>query len=175
MFMLTHLAGFGAYADSAVPSVVTQYSLQADSVGTAGNFMAKDWTLRGSNDGVVGTADVLDTQTGITWTDSQKRTYSITTTKKYRYFHLHVTLNGNGSTMLLGEMELLNVSSVDQIPVMSAATTSGVTITADSESAGQEAWRMGDGALGSGFRWDSSTTPTVGSPHYATIDFGAAI
>lgn len=57
----------------------------------------------------------------------------------------------------------------DILPVMTAATTSGVTMSASSEAGSNEAWKAADSSSSTG--WRSST---AAFPHWLKIDLGAA-
>jgi roadblock/LC7 domain-containing protein len=63
-------------------------------------------------------------------------------------------------------------TSAAMVPTMTAATTGGVTMSADAETSGTFlAWKAADGIDGSvlGDGWDASTA----LPHWLKVDFGA--
>lgn len=72
----------------------------------------------------------------------------------------------NASWMLTEEMEIL-LSGVDLIPAMTAATTSGVTISADGETT-NVSWRVGDNTAA---YWEVAAQ----TGHWLKVDFGSAV
>ncbi|MFA5340461.1 MAG: discoidin domain-containing protein, partial [Clostridia bacterium] len=63
------------------------------------------WKLQGSNNGTDWVD--LDTQTGQTFTQSEKKTYSFQNTTAYVYYRLWITESSNGVHASIGEWELL--------------------------------------------------------------------
>ena len=70
------------------------YSVQACNASNLTNTMIT-WTFAGSNDG--STFTTLDTETGITWTASQIRTWTFANSTSYRYYRITATANNGGS------------------------------------------------------------------------------
>jgi len=68
------------------------------------------------------------------------------------------------------ESYFLQPAIVDQIPVMTAATTSGVTMSASNQVVGNEAWRAGDNSALTTY-WIASSASL---PQWNKVDFGAA-
>lgn len=80
-------------------------------------------------------------------------------------------ITGDGETFEYNaESYFAPITVTDQIPVMTAATTSGVTMSASSEDGGanHQAWRAADNAPTSTY-W----TPTGALPQWLKVDFGA--
>lgn len=73
-----------------------------------GNRAPKNWTFAGSNNDSSYTT--LDTQTGITFTDGQTKTYSFTNSTKYRYYKLTITV-GDTAPLELAEETILAPSA----------------------------------------------------------------
>lgn len=86
----------------------------------------------------------------------------------YRYYRWNITGTVGGGNPNIAEVQLL-LSSVDQIPTMTAATTSGVTMDASNEHATGQAWKAGDDDS-SGTRWDANAAVT----QWIRVDFGSA-
>jgi parallel beta-helix repeat protein len=64
-----------------------------------------DWTLEGSDNGT--DWDVLDTQTNITWTQNEKKSYTLANTDYYEIYRINVTANNGHATQLaIGEIEI---------------------------------------------------------------------
>lgn len=68
-------------------------------------FHPSNWTLQGSNNGSSWTT--LDTQSGQTFTVSQKRTYSFTNFTAYAYYRLYITAGSDATYAAIGEFELM--------------------------------------------------------------------
>ena len=51
----------------------------------------KDWTLEGSNDGLIWT--ILDTQTNQTWINGEKKEYTIVNPRAFLYYRLNISAN----------------------------------------------------------------------------------
>lgn len=89
----------------------------------------------------------------------------------YRYWRVHTTVKNNPTydEVIIGELEL-RIAGSDQIPTMTAATTSGVTMSASSEySAAYAAWKAANNSL-AGNSWDSNV---IAGPWWLKVDFGA--
>jgi len=70
----------------------------------------KDWTLQGSNNG--SDWDILDTQSGQTFTQAEKKTYSFSNQTSYAYYRLYITKThdpayGENAGCSIGEWELI--------------------------------------------------------------------
>lgn len=78
--------------------VMKSYALTPWSPDTFPGRSPKTWTFEGSNDDA--TWDVLDTQTLFTgWTRYQRKLFTTTNTKAYKFYKMNVTLNGGDSYM----------------------------------------------------------------------------
>lgn len=65
------------------------------------------------------------------------------------------------------------VSYSTQIPLMTSATTSGVTMSASSENGSNNAWKAADSS-GTSTQWRANAAASVGSPQWLKVDFGAS-
>jgi hypothetical protein len=65
----------------------------------------RDFTLQGSNNDSDWTT--LNTQTGVTWSDGQKREYSFSNSTAYRYYKVDITANNGDSEVVIVELELI--------------------------------------------------------------------
>lgn len=84
---------------------VDEYRITGSGSDTARS--PKNWTLLGSTTGAFSGEEVtLDTQTGITWSSSQERTFSFSNTNGYIYYRLNVTLNNGSNYVEVDEMKL---------------------------------------------------------------------
>lgn len=72
------------------PQTAVGYAMTARS--SYGDGSPKDWTLRGSNDGVNWT--VLDTQSGVTWSNSQRRQFSLAQPASFACWEINITASG---------------------------------------------------------------------------------
>lgn len=91
---------------------VTEYSIIGlnTAIATPNSFIAartpRDWTFRGSNDGTSWTT--IDTQTGHTWTNLQKKNFIISSPGAYSYYRVEITANnGDGSFVHIVDAEYL--------------------------------------------------------------------
>ncbi|HWL04204.1 MAG TPA: hypothetical protein VNQ99_04600, partial [Xanthobacteraceae bacterium] len=101
--------------------VVASYEIGASgwSTNSSQNYMAKDWTLEGSNDGASWT--VLDTRTNVpAWAAAENRTYQIASPGSYRYYLLSVKATQNGQLVILGKIQLYVAGAIDNMTVSSA-------------------------------------------------------
>lgn len=90
----------------------------------------------------------------------------------HRYWRINVTDWINAGYLIIGEAELRDAGGTDQVPTMTAATTSGVTVSAsNSFGFGFEGWNGFDGSTAnSSNQW---TVGTPASPEWVKVDFGA--
>jgi len=84
------------------PKIISKYTILGYS-SIASTTMPRDWTFQGSNNNSTWTT--LDTQSGITWSDNQLRTFSSGNTTAYQYYRLYITANGGHSDMNLPEIQ----------------------------------------------------------------------
>jgi hypothetical protein len=103
---------------SGVTKTVTQYSLQTHNAGdndhqrTPGTF-----TLQGSNND--SDWDVVDTQTGLTYTLLEKRTFVCGDPGAYRYYMLHITGAQRTDVICIGEWEMMESITPDDMTLVS--------------------------------------------------------
>jgi len=69
------------------PKIAVSYAITARN--PYGDSGPRDWTLRGSNDGVSWT--VLDTQTGVTWSNAQRRQFSLAQPTSFTWWEINIT------------------------------------------------------------------------------------
>jgi hypothetical protein len=84
-----------------LPQVVDKYTVTASTDTTCA---PKDWKFQGY-DGA-NWID-LDTQTGITFTSNEKKTYTFTNSTAYKEYRISVTSNNAGSYTEIAEMEMM--------------------------------------------------------------------
>ncbi|MDH6671982.1 hypothetical protein M2277_002644 [Paenibacillus sp. LBL] len=89
-----------------IPKTIIKYAVRS---GTLLTELPKSWTLSGSNDstnGADGTWNLLDSQTGQTWTTNYTdKDYTVKTPGSYKFFRINITEN-NGNTAYIGINEL---------------------------------------------------------------------
>jgi hypothetical protein len=85
-----------------------------------------------------------------------------------RYHRYFITASHAGTTpeVVLAEIKLM-IDGVDQIPAMTAATTSGVTMSANAAHSSHPAWHAGDNNNTS--YWDNNI---IALPSWIKVDFG---
>jgi hypothetical protein len=74
------------------PTAKTAVSYAITARNPYGDSGPKDWTLRGSNDGVNWT--VLDTQVGVTWSNSQRRQFNLAQPASFSCWEINITASG---------------------------------------------------------------------------------
>lgn len=96
--------------DMGTPTIVSDYRLRVRGDYSQPGYeaftgMARNWTLRGSNDGV--NFDIIDTRTNITnWSASNIwNTFSLTGPVKYRYYRLVVTASNGANWLIIGKLQ----------------------------------------------------------------------
>ncbi len=97
---------------------VASYSL---TVGGNSNQYPTSFTLEGSDNNSTWT--VLDTQSSLSWSADEKKTFSLSQTESYRYFRLNVSNTGNGGSTAFDEMELLSPLAYQNMTLVSDAFT----------------------------------------------------
>lgn len=108
------------YADGAKPQWL-QYQFAAGKVIGAYSISARDytlsgceypvaWTLQGSNNGSDWTN--LDSQSGQSFTQAEKKTYVFINVTSYAYYRLTVTESQHSTLLAIGEFELILASAV---------------------------------------------------------------
>ena len=113
----TGVPGWLAY-DFGANKVIRRYTVQ---VGTApSGYDPTAWSFEGwSGSGW----DVLDTQSGLTWSTNEIKTFNINNTTAYQKYRVYVTaLNGGGSPSIK-EMEMMEAASIGNMTLISNATT----------------------------------------------------
>lgn len=79
---------------------IQQYTVESENDGRA----IRDWTFEGSNDD--SSWDVLDTQSSITWSTPETKTFTFSNSTAYRYYRVNFTDNNGGSTTKIVEVEM---------------------------------------------------------------------
>ncbi|WP_116789228.1 galactose-binding domain-containing protein [Flavobacterium psychrotrophum] len=104
---------------------ITSYILNSYSITSGNDAPERDplnWTLQGSNDSSAWTT--IDTRTGEDFASrTQKRTFTFTNNKSFKYFRLNMT-NNSGTTLQVAEIELFGYAA----PII--ATGSGMRMAA---------------------------------------------
>lgn len=125
------------------------YSIQAPNSSYRNPTLA--WEVRGSTNGTDWVT--IDTQLSTTFSAGQKRTYTFTETRNYRYYRLHITSwTTNGTTHSypwIGEFDLFGTAKEVGVTMSSNTTPSGNTASASSIfSSTYPAWKV----------WNKTTT-----------------
>jgi hypothetical protein len=105
--------------------IITKYTLTGQNNADNVQQMPKDWTFKASATGAfTGEEVTLDTQTAITFTAGETKTYSFSNNTAYLYYRIVVTATGNGGTLLITEMEMMRVTTA-----VTTETTPNITST----------------------------------------------
>ena len=117
---------FGDGNDTAVQRYTL--SLPAAHSGKGG----EDWTFEGSDDGATNWT-VLDTQTGISWTAGETKTFSFNNLNDYRYYRWIFTKGEHVVDLVVGEAQLLqyNETYVHTFEVADSVVTAAITMGVD--------------------------------------------
>lgn len=98
---------------------VDLYAMTARASGVNLDGSPKDFTFEGSANGTSGWV-VLNTQTGVTWTAGQRRTFTVSSPASYQYYRLNITaVQGGGS----------NWPSFSEWELYEGTTPTGATFT----------------------------------------------
>lgn len=87
--------------------IVTSYSITSRNYQNT--YAPTAWRLRGSNNGSAWTD--LDTQSGQTFSQNEKKTYTFSNTNSYTYYQLYVTSGINITYVAVGEFELMEAAA----------------------------------------------------------------
>lgn len=111
----------------------TDFGSSTDITGytiTAGNgvhvpYAPTAFTFEGSNNDSDWT--VLDTQSSLSWTASEEKSFTLGSTESYRYYRINIT--AAGSYIVINEFELLGVGPEDDMTLLSNAISTGTAPT----------------------------------------------
>jgi len=92
--------------------VIARYTLQDNNESGYQDRNPKDWTFKGSNNGSDWTT--LDTQSGITFTQNEKKTFSFSNLTPYTYYRIEITKIDGGAGIAIGEMEMMETTTILQ-------------------------------------------------------------
>ncbi len=85
--------------------VINRYTMNADTNGARNARMPNTWIFKGSNDGSSWTN--LDSQSSITWSAGETKTFTFTNVTSYTYYRWAITANnGDGSWLNIQELEM---------------------------------------------------------------------
>ncbi|MGV2886786.1 discoidin domain-containing protein [Paenibacillus taichungensis] len=154
--------------------------------------MPKNWTFEGSNDG--SSWSVLDTRINQTWTTTFTDIEYIidySKAKRFKMYRLNWTANNGGSQVVINELKMFGVDYFDKflistgvdtvsvshfsesnpIPIMTAGTVNGVTITESLINAGAyNGWKAFDGVSSVNTScWAAPKVPTIVEPQWIMI------
>lgn len=87
--------------------IVTSYTVTSRNY--TNTYAPAAWTLRGSNNGSTWTD--LNTQSGQTFSQNEKKTYTFSNTNSYTYYRLYMTAGTNSIYVAVGEFELLEAAA----------------------------------------------------------------
>jgi len=114
------------YANT-VPQTISRYTMQALPASLVAVPTA--WTLEASNTGdYTGEEVVLDTQSSISWSLSEIKTFTFTNTTAYEYYRIVVTAVGGGASAAISEIELYE-EDLSPARVFGTIDKSKITIT----------------------------------------------
>jgi len=117
---------------------IQRYAITSRNYALCNNFYPVDWTVLGSNTGSFGGEEVtLDTQTGQSFTQNEKKTYSFSNSASYTYYRLHITNTETVQTYsTIGEWELMEINlqcySESTIKQQGTYSLKGVAVITDS-------------------------------------------
>jgi hypothetical protein len=143
--------------------------------GTANDlgYCPSAWTLKGSNDVTGVSWDLLDTQTGISWTSNETKSFVILNTTPYRYYKFDFTATQiAGRNAYLRQIEFFDtndLAATDLTPAMAANDNpSPNVVSASTEQVTKEAYKGFNHSTG---WWETAYLPTL--PVWIKFDFGA--
>jgi hypothetical protein len=102
--------GFPHWLQYQFPSgkIITSYSITTRNISENPSYLLAyptAWKLRGSNNGSSWTD--LDTRSGESFSQNQKKTYAFSNTNSYTYYRLYMTAGRENTFVCIGEFELI--------------------------------------------------------------------
>ena len=94
--------------------IITSYSIT--SRNDSFNLSPKAWKLQGSNNGTSWTD--LDAQSGQSFNQNEKKTYSFTNAISYSYYRLFITAGAYDTVVAVGEFELMESGGTSAVSVI---------------------------------------------------------
>ena len=160
-FVVTYDFGVGA------EKTINKYKIYGPSSNATRG--PKVWTLDGSTDGDVWIS--LDTQSGVTWSNGQKKEFSFSNTSAYRYYRITITDSSDNSTKFngpfleLNEIEYFGPGELHvNVPAGAEATVESLTISGN-----MKVVKDGEGKLNGVTGIGSSTFPGVLEVNAGTV------
>ena len=141
------------------PRVVAQYALRAPDRNN-GNGAPTSFTLQGSNDGTNWVT--LDTQTGLSWSASEKKTFQFSNTLSFTYYRLAISACKADGWCVCSEWELMESFSsggdvtTDGAYTVHRFTTNGEFVTPEGVTEAEVLVIGGGGSL-----WSTGTAGTA--------------
>lgn len=89
-----------------VTKKIVKYTMTASIVGTRS---PSAWKFQGSNNGTDWTD--LDSQTGITFSNYEKKTFTFSNTTAYRYYQFNISAGGSGGDISIAEAEMMEAAA----------------------------------------------------------------
>lgn len=106
----------------ATAKVISQYAITARN--NAATQMPKTWKLQGSNNGT-GWTD-LDSQTNLTFTQAEKKTFQFSNSTAYLYYRLYITASNDNNYVAIGEFELMKLYEIKSINGLASASVKSI-------------------------------------------------
>jgi hypothetical protein len=88
---------------------IVKYTITSRNEVAPAQFFPIDFTLKASNTGAfAGEETTLDTRTGISWTQNEKKIFNFSNTSSYTCYRLNITVTSDAGTWAtIGEWELM--------------------------------------------------------------------
>jgi len=107
----THSSGMPAWLQYQYPSgkTIAKYAITSRNEVAPAQFFPINFTLKASNTGAfAGEETTLDTQTGISWAQNEKKIFNFSNIISYTYYRLNITVTSDAGTYAtIGEWELM--------------------------------------------------------------------
>jgi len=100
---------------------ITSYSITSRNYDN--NTSPKVWKLQGSNTGTSWTD--LDTRSGQSFSQNEKKIYTISNTNSYTYYRLYITAGADNQAVGVGEFELMESAGTASVSVFYVDETTG--------------------------------------------------
>jgi len=101
---------------------VTSYSVTSRNYVEPYNFPPTAWKLQGSNGGAW---TDLDTRTGQSFVQNERKTYSFSNTTSYTSYRLYITAGSNSTVVSIGEWELMESGGTNSASMFYVDETTG--------------------------------------------------
>lgn len=111
--------------DFGAGKIITSYTVKT--YVPSGTFAPTAWTFDGSPDNSTWTN--LNTQSGLSFTAGELKTFTISSPGSYRYYRLHITAGGSSGECIISEITMLTTGATSSMILLTTAQTADATVS----------------------------------------------